>query len=145
MTATTQRTSQGRWPPGKSGNPSGRKPGSSPTARLRAAIGSDLVRIVERLRDQALAGDTSAARLLLDRLCPALRPVDDAAPLSLPTDGHSAALAVAHAVALGSIAPDRGRAVLAALDTAAGLADLAELVRRIENVERRLADTGGAP
>ena len=142
MNTTPKRTGQGRWPPGKSGNPAGRKPGTTPTARLRAAIGDDLTRIVQRLRDQALAGDVGAARLLLDRICPPLRAIDDGAPLILPTDGYAAAQAVAQAVAQGVMPSDRGRTVLAALGTAAELHDLAALLHRIEALEARLHDRG---
>ena len=76
----------GRWLPGVSGNREGRPRGADfratvVAARGEANIDATLVRVFDRLTESALAGDVSASRLLLDRLCgPA---GDDAPPVSL--------------------------------------------------------------
>ena len=62
------------WKPGESGNPSGRSLGPDFRACITAAKGTavieaDLVAVYDRLVAEAKAGNTQAARLLLDRLC----------------------------------------------------------------------------
>ena len=63
---------------GQSGNPKGRPKGTSQAAKLRQAIEGDLSDIITALVESAKAGDTSAAKLLLDRAIPALRPQQQA-------------------------------------------------------------------
>jgi len=65
----------GRWQPGQSGNPRGRAADTVVT-RARARISRQLPAIIDALVTAALAGDASAARLLLERVVPAIRPVD---------------------------------------------------------------------
>src|SRR5260370_8322753 len=78
------RDANGRFAPGISGNPAGKKPGTRNRATvLRKALaeGEDIAaaRIVI---DKALAGDVVAARFVVDRLTP--RPPRRANPLPLP-------------------------------------------------------------
>lgn len=61
------------WQPGQSGNPAGRKPGSGEVAALRAGIREHVPAIVQKLVEAALAGDTGAARLLLERVIPPMK------------------------------------------------------------------------
>lgn len=145
MNTPQSRPPSGRpWAKGQSGNPRGRAAGQTPTGRLRAAIGSDLPAIVDRLKVMALAGDVGAARTLLDRVLPVLRPVDADQQLTLPTDASEAARCVAAALAQGTLSADRARGIVGALDAAASLADVAELVRRITALEARFHDRGQA-
>ena len=61
------------WKPGQSGNPRGRKPGSVPTQQLREALGKDADLVIDKVREQAIAGDLTAAKLVLERLLPPMR------------------------------------------------------------------------
>lgn len=63
------------WQPGQSGNPAGRRLDSA-VLKARRAIAKDLPAIIGKLVELALAGDTSAAKILVERAIPALRPVD---------------------------------------------------------------------
>ena len=129
---------KGRWKPGESGNPAGRKPGAGEVARLRAAIGDKVPAIIERLTEAALAGDVGAARLLLERVIAPLKASEEAVPMALPGDtlaeqGRS----VFAAVAAGDVAPGQGAALLASLGTLAKLVETDELERRIAALEGR--------
>ncbi len=71
-TPTIARDTKGRFRPGCSGNPAGKKPGTKNRATilkeaLREGEDATLARIVI---DKALAGDAVAARFLLERLEP---------------------------------------------------------------------------
>jgi hypothetical protein len=64
----------GRWVKGQSGNSAGRKPGSKnhvsrELQRIMKAKGGEKARqIAEKLTEMAIAGNTQAAKLLLERL-----------------------------------------------------------------------------
>ena len=128
------------WAKGQSGNPRGRPPGAGEVAKLRAAIASQTPAILQSLTTAALAGDVQAARLLLERTLPALKPAEQAQALHLPdgtlTDQGRAVLA---AVAAGELAPGQGAALLGAIGTLARVAEVDELARRIEVLEGRHA------
>src|SRR5258708_24603170 len=84
------RDANGRFAPGISGNPAGKKPGTRNRATvLRKALaeGEDIAaaRIVI---DKALAGDVVAARFVVDPLTP--RPRRRAIPLDLPVGKKAA-------------------------------------------------------
>jgi hypothetical protein len=78
------RAARGRWAPGQSGNPAGRKPGSRNRAsRLRELLDDgDVAAALRVLRDKLAAGDGVAARFVLDRLFP--KPRDREIDLGLP-------------------------------------------------------------
>lgn len=69
------------WKKGQSGNPSGR-PRNADTARLREGIRRALPQVLLKVIEQALAGDMTAAKLLMDRALPPLRPQAEAVPLT---------------------------------------------------------------
>src|SRR5260370_12048287 len=69
------RDAEGRFVPGQSGNPTGKKPGTRNRATvLREALaeGED-VAAARIVIDKALAGDAVAARFIVDRLTPRSR------------------------------------------------------------------------
>jgi hypothetical protein len=136
----------GRWKPGQSGNPAGRKPGAGEVARLRAAIGDHVPAIIERLTAAALAGDVGAARLLLERVIAPLKPSEEAAPLALP-DGTltEQGRAVVAAAAAGTLAPGQAASLLASLGTLAKLTEADELARRVAALEALQNATGNRP
>ena len=138
----TRKPPAAAWKPGQSGNPKGRPAGSGEVAKLRAAIAGQVPAILESLTAAALAGDVQAARLLLERTLPALKPAEQAQALHLPdgtlTDQGRAVLA---AVAAGELAPGQGAALLGAIGTLARVAEVDELARRIEALEGKHAAT----
>jgi len=128
--------SDGRWQPGQSGNPMVRPPGTGEVAKLRAGIAERVPEILDRLTEAALAGDVQAARLLLERVLPSIKPVELPVELTLsegrPTEQARQVLAAA---AGGALAPDQAVSLIGALAAVARIAETDELRERIERLE----------
>jgi hypothetical protein len=95
---------------GQSGNPSGRPKGARNKATLAMEIllDGETDRLARKAVEMALAGDTTALRLCLERIMPARkdRPVTFALPkLETPADAVTATAALVDAVASGDITP----------------------------------------
>ena len=131
----TERDSRGRFRPGSTGNRRGRPPGNATRREVRDRVGDRLGELIDRLMQSALEGDTTAAKLILDRLAPSLRPVD--APMTLPPadDAPQTAQAVIAAMSAGEVTPGEANTALSALRTATEITMLAELRERIEALE----------
>lgn len=130
----------GKWVKGISGNARGRPRGSGQIAQLRQAIADRLPSIVERLIQSALAGDTQASRLLIERCIPALRPTDAPTGFDLP-QGNSMlrANAIFAQMACGRLSIADGAAMINALHNTAKLEEIALLAERIATLERSAA------
>ena len=129
-------TKSTKWRPGQSGNPAGRRRGSGKIGELRQAIADRLPGIVAALIERAEQGDVGAAKLLIDRVLPPLRPVDSA--VSLPLTGESLSEQAAHIfsdVMAGRINPAQGQNLLAGLNTIAAIRAVDELEARIRALE----------
>jgi hypothetical protein len=123
MQLSSTRDAHGRFVPGRSGNPCGKKPGTRNRATLlREALeeGEDIAaaRIVI---DKALAGDQVAARFVVGRLMPRPRPRDREIELDLPEGGTAADVLAGFdttlaAMARGEITPDEALTVTRILD-----------------------------
>ena len=127
----------GKFRKGKSGNPAGRKPGTSQAAKLRQAIENDLPDIIQSLVDAAKSGDTAASKLLLDRAIPALKPQQQA--VIIPgIDGDSLTdkgAAIIQAMGNGAITPDAAQSMLAGLSSLARINEIDELEQRVRALE----------
>ncbi|MCU0836009.1 MAG: hypothetical protein MUC77_16500 [Chromatiaceae bacterium] len=86
---------------------------------------------------EAKGGDTSAAKLLLDRALPALRPVDQPTPLALSEGLGQPGREILAALGSGEITPDQGSKLLLALSALGRVIETDELVKRIEALENR--------
>jgi hypothetical protein len=134
----TKKDSTTAWKPGQSGNPNGRPPGTSEIGRLRAAISKSLPEIIKQLVEKARAGDTQAARLLLERVLPPVKAVESAVIIelapgaSLTEQGES----IMQAVANGLLAPGQAGALLTGLGSIARLKEVDELTKRLEALEK---------
>lgn len=132
----TEIKKRGRWNAGESGNPNGRTPGSGTTGKLRAAIANHLPEIIEQLVSKAREGDSQAARLLLERVLPPMKAIEQAQQISLPsgslTDQGRAVLA---AVAAGELAPGQGAQLLAAISGLSRVVEIDELAARLTVLE----------
>jgi hypothetical protein len=130
------------WKPGQSGNPAGRKPGTGEVAQIRASIAARVPEILNRLMEQALEGDTGAARLLLERAIPPLKAAEQTQALSLP-DGTltEQGRAVLAAVAAGALAPSQGSQLITAIGSLARVAEIDNLESRITKLEEQHGNT----
>ena len=103
---------------GTSGNPAGRKPGTGQIGKLRESIAKEVPAILDAMVAKAVEGDVGAARLLLERAIPALRPVEQ--PIVVPMRGSTLAehgRTTLQAVAAGELTPGHGAALLSAMAT----------------------------
>ena len=134
----------GRFVAGNKASP-GRPPGRGAVAEMRETLATDLHKIIDTLKAQALAGDAQAIRIILDRVLPALRPVELPAALALPEGGTLAeqAHAVVQAAAAGELAPGQAAQIITALGGVAKIVETTELVARIEALEARSSSARG--
>ena len=132
-----EKKKRGKWGVGESGNPHGRPPGVGEVTKLRNAIAEHIPEIIAQLVGKAKAGDAQAARLLLERALPSLKPIEQPVALSLPSgEGITAqGVAIVQNVASGMLAPGQGAALLTGLGTLARIKEVDELERRITALE----------
>lgn len=127
----------GRWKAGQSGNPKGKPPGSGQLQKMRAALADDVPEILAMLGTAAKGGDMQAARMILERVLPPVKAIEQAVALQLP-DGSTLtakAAAVLSAAAAGDLAPGQAAQLIAALGTLAKIHEVDELAARITALE----------
>lgn len=131
-----------RFQPGQSGNPKGKPPGSGKLQKLRAAVEKHVPEIIDQLVNSAKAGDVQAARLLMERVFPPVKPVEQAQQLALPQGGSltDQGRAVLTAIADGQLAPGQGAQLLAAIGALARVTEIDELTDRVTKLEEHHAN-----
>ena len=127
------------WQPGQSGNPKGKTPGSGELQKLRASIAADVPEILVGLAIAAKGGDVQAARLLLERVLPPVKPIEQPQELDLPEGGTLTAQgrAVLSAVAVGELAPGQGAMLLSAIGSLARVTEIDEFEARLTKLEEK--------
>jgi hypothetical protein len=123
---------------GKSGNVKGRPPSHITAARVRKSLADDLPDILTKLVEMAKDGDTTAIKLILDRVCPAIKP--QALPVNLPIVESLAGQGqeVIRATMTGKIPPDIGSQLITALSNQGKLVEFQELADRLARIEKIL-------
>jgi hypothetical protein len=126
-----------KFKPGVSGNPNGRPKGKTAATLLRKSIAEAMPDIINTLIVSAKAGDVAAAKVLLDRVCPALKP--QAMPICLPVNGSLAEQGgeIIKATMAGQIPPDIGSQLITALAAQSKIIEIDELTKRIEALENQ--------
>ena len=121
--------------PGQSGNPKGKPKDKTPATLLRKSIAEAMPEIILTLIEQAKGGDVAAAKVLLDRCCPSLKP--QAMPICLPVNGTLAEQGgeIIRATMDGQIPPDIGSQLITALAAQSKIIEIDELTKRIEVLE----------
>jgi hypothetical protein len=120
---------------GISGNPNGRPKGKTPATLLRKSIINDMPEIILKLVELAKNGDVAAAKILLDRCVPSLKP--QAMAINLPVNGTLAEQGneIIRATMSGNIPPDVGAQLITALSNQGKLIQLQEILQRVEQLE----------
>ncbi|MFL9987129.1 DUF5681 domain-containing protein [Paraburkholderia sediminicola] len=129
---------------GKSGNPAGKPKGArDKRTELRELLRPRAAELVQKAVELALAGDTTALRICIDRIIPTIKAKD--APIGI--GGLTGSLAeqgqaVLAAMAAGEITPDEANAVMAAIAAQVRIVEADELEKRIAALE---AQNGSKP
>lgn len=134
------------FPPGVSGNPAGRPPGS----RNRASIAAEMLldgeakALTRRAIQSALSGDVFALKLCLERILPVRRdrPINLAIPpITSAADLVAAASRILQSVASGEVTPTEAEIVMKALASARSIFETAAVEVRVKGLEEK---TSGA-
>lgn len=133
-----ERRRDGTFSLGTSGNPTGRP--KSANAELRKRLAEDGEKIVQSVIDQALEGDLTAAKMILDRILPPLRPTAATVTVPLPPDANQAetAQAILTAAAKGHISADTAAQLINSTASLARIEEIENLRPRLEALERAL-------
>ncbi len=137
---TGQKQVSTRFKPGQSGNPAGRPFGSrhKSTLAVEALLDGEAEKLTRKAVEMALAGDTTAMRLCLERLCPPRkdRPVVFAMPaIENVCDVARATSSVISAVACGDLSPMEGVEVARLLELFTRASVMVEFEQRIKKLE----------
>lgn len=124
--------------PGQSGNKAGAPRGCGKWQKLQARVSAaDLGELIDRLLTDALAGDRAAARLVLERMWPPLRPVDAPLTFAMPegTDLTAKAAAILNAAAAGKLPVNVAAELLSGLNAVVALKKGDEYDQRLKALE----------
>ena len=141
MSARTGEQQDTRFKPGQSGNPRGRPQGSrhKTTLAIDALLEGDAEKLTRKAVAMALAGDTVALRLCLDRLAPVRkdRPVTFALPtINTTADLPRASAALLEAVASGELTPSEAAELGKLVEAHVKAIELTDVQARLEALER---------
>lgn len=133
------------WKKGQSGNPRGRPRGSRNKATLLAiaAMEGELSDVVRVVIDAAKAGDMAAARLVVDKLIPAVRerPLSIQLPPVVNVEDCTGAQAkVLAAVAAGDLLPSEGEALAGMVEQQRRSLETSDLAARLAAIEEQLKE-----
>jgi hypothetical protein len=126
--------------PGKSGNPAGRPKGSrnKTTLALEALLDGEAEAITRKAVEMALDGDTTAMRLVMDRIMPPRRerPIMFEMPkMETAADAVKASAALVDAVAAGDITPSEAGELSKLVDGFTRAVELHEIQQRLDKLE----------
>lgn len=131
---------RGRWLPGVSGNPSGRKSGVPDLrSRQRRAVQEGIDEVIEVVRKAALEGDMTAAGLLLARAIPPLRPESTLVEFELDTGApiSDQCKAIMQAAADGKITLERAERFIKLVGNIKDIVDVESVLDELERLRRR--------
>jgi len=126
-----------RFAKGKSGNPAGKPRGArDKRTELRALLLPNAARLVNKAVKLALAGDTTALRICMDRLIAPIKAKDSAVALgdlegTLAEQGRT----VLALISKGRITPDEASTLMQTLAAQARIVEVDDLERRVAALE----------
>lgn len=131
------------WQPGQSGYPAGRPPGIvDRRKRITQMLGERAETVVKHALDLAEAGDPVALPIVLARIAPALKPIDQPAPFELDTTQplEAQGLSILKAIAEGTLTPLQGKSLMELVHGLAALRDVDTLAKRLDAIEQELRE-----
>jgi Family of unknown function (DUF5681) len=144
MSETVEAKQNTRWPKGVSGNPAGRPKGARHKylVAIEALLDGEAEGLTRKAIELALAGDTTALRLCLERILPARK--DRPVRLQIPEidgvqDLAKATAALLEAVATGQLTPAEAGEVGKLVEVhrrTVETVELEERLRRLEEVQK---------
>jgi len=121
---------------GVSGNPAGRPKGiKDKRHRYAESIESMIPDVLESVFQKAIAGDMTAAKMLLDRSLPTKRPEQERVQIPIKENTALNAREVLQGVFDGEVSPDVGASLLASITGVLKAIEVEELAKRIEALE----------
>lgn len=146
MTSAKTGSKQNKFAKGQSGNPSGRPKGArnKTTLAVEALLSGEAHKLTRTAIDHALAGDMTALKLCLDRICPPTK--DSTVQIALPSldsasDVASATAAIIQAVASGEIGLTAGEALLRLLDAHRRALESSDIEERVLTLEAAIVQS----
>lgn len=136
MTRNSGRNTDGTFAPGNAGKPSGAR--HRATQAVLALLDGEAEALTRQAVTLALAGDTTALRLCLERIAPPRKdaPVTFALPVMQSAgDAAKAAGAVLRSVAEGELTPSEGAHVMALIEIYRRTLETTELEARVAALE----------
>jgi hypothetical protein len=136
MTRNSGRNTDGTFGPGNPGKPRGAR--HKATTAVLALLDGQAEALTQKAIETALAGDTTALRLCLDRIAP---PRKDAPvsftlpPMATAKDAATAAGAILSAVALGDLTPQEAAQIMALIETYRRTLETCDLEARVAALE----------
>lgn len=131
-----------QFQPGRSGNPEGRPKGAlnKATVAARELLYGQSEAITQKAVELALEGDTTALRLCMERIVPALKSTSPAIQLDSPQPNSLSGTAKAfiNAAASGDLAPDVAAQLVGAVAAVARVEEVETLKVRMEALEHTL-------
>lgn len=136
MTRKSGRNTDGTFGPGNPGKPKGAR--HRATQAALALLDGQAEALTQKAVETALAGDTAALRLCLERIAPPRKdaPVTFALPpMHSAADAAKGAAAVLAAVAIGDLTPTEGTHVMSLIDTYRRTLETCDLEARVIALE----------
>lgn len=136
MTRKSGRNTDGTFAPGNPGKPQGAR--HKATQAALALLDGQAEALTQKAVETALAGDTGALRLCLERIAPPRKdvPVTFALPsMTTAADAAKGAAAVLAAVAAGDLTPTEGAHIMGLIETYRRTLETTELEARLAALE----------
>jgi hypothetical protein len=144
LPSNSGRNSDGTFAKGNNANPAGKPKGTrhAATRLAEALIDGRAKELVDKAVDMALAGDPTAMRIVMDRLCPPRR--ERSVSLDMPSiqsaaDLITAAAALTDATASGDITPGEAASLSTLVGNVAKAIETVEIVARLAKLEEHLS------
>ena len=130
---------------GVSGNPAGRPKGiKDKRHRYAESIESMIPDVLESVFQKAIAGDMTAAKMLLDRSLPTKRPEQERVQIPIKENTALNAREVLKSVFDGEVSPDVGASLLASITGVLKAIEVEDLAKRIEALEGKKNEPANA-